>query len=206
MSKTLRKAIMKRSKLQNTFNKKRSSGNRQNYKRQRNICSNILNSTKKAFFETLNINETTANRKFWKTVKPFFTDKCKTSNNIILTEKKENLNDNKKITNTFNYYFTNITKDLNLRESTGNINFENEESCKKIKGNFGNENFSFETVSKKNVLDLIKELPGTKLLFQMTFQFQYSRNLVLPIMKNQLIFLITVKEVALFQKFLKKLK
>ena len=33
--------------------------------------------------------------KFWKTVKPFFTDKCKTSNNIILTVKNETLSDNK---------------------------------------------------------------------------------------------------------------
>ena len=162
MSRTLRKAIMKQSKLRNTFNKKRSSENWQNYKRQRNICSNILKSTKKTFFETLNMKEITDNKKFWKTVKLFFTDKCKTSNNIILTEKNETLNDNKKISNTFNDYFTNITKGLNLRESTGNINFENEESCKKIKENFGNENFSFETVSKEDVLDLIKELPGKK--------------------------------------------
>ena len=153
---------MKRSKLRNTFNKKRSSENWQNYKRQRNICSNILKSTKKTFFETLNTNEITDNRKFWKTVKPFFTDKCKTTNNIILTEKNETLNDNKKISNTFNEYFTNITKGLNLRESTGNINFENEESCKKIKENFGNETFSFETISKKDVLNLIKQLPGNK--------------------------------------------
>ena len=123
MSKTLRKAIMKRSKLRNTFNKKRSSENWQNYKRQRNICSNILKSTKKTFFETLNINEITDERKFWKTVQPFFTDKCKTTNNIILREKKETLNDNKNISNTLNEYFTNITKSLNLRESTGNINF-----------------------------------------------------------------------------------
>ena len=101
MSKTLRKAIMKRSKLRNTFNKKRSSENWQNYKRQRNICSNILKSTKKTFFETLNINEITGNRKFWKTVKPFFTDKCKTTNNIILTEKNETLNNNKKIPTPF---------------------------------------------------------------------------------------------------------
>ena len=35
-------------------------------------------------------------------------------------------------------YFTNITKSLYLRESTGNINFGNEESCKKIKESFGN--------------------------------------------------------------------
>ena len=65
MSKTLRKAIMKRSKLRNTFNKKRSSESWRSYKRQRNICSNILKSTKKTFFETLNANEITDNRKFW---------------------------------------------------------------------------------------------------------------------------------------------
>ena len=66
MSKRLRKAIMKRSKLRNTFNKKRSSENWQNYKRQRNICSNVLKSTKTTFFRTLNINKITDNRKFWK--------------------------------------------------------------------------------------------------------------------------------------------
>ena len=71
MSKTLRKAIMKRSKLRNTFNKKRSSKKWENYKRQRNIFSDILKSTKKTFFDTLNINEITDKRKFWKAVKPF---------------------------------------------------------------------------------------------------------------------------------------
>ena len=50
MIKALRKAIMKRSKLQNTFNKKKSSENYQNYKRQHNVCSNKLKSTKKSFF------------------------------------------------------------------------------------------------------------------------------------------------------------
>ena len=95
-------------------------------------------------------------------MKPFFTDKCKTSNNSILTEKNETLNENKKISNTFNEYFTNITKGFNLRESTGNTNLENEESCTKIKGNFGKQIFSFETVSKENVLNLIKEPPGNK--------------------------------------------
>ena len=75
-----------------------------------------------------------------------------------MTEKNETLNDNKKNSNTFDNYFTNITKTLNLRESTE----ENEESCKKIKENFGNETFPFKTISKKGVLDLIKELPGNK--------------------------------------------
>ena len=62
MSKTLRKAIMKRSKLRNTFNKKSSCENWRNYRRQRNICSNVLKSTKKTFFEKLNTNEITDSR------------------------------------------------------------------------------------------------------------------------------------------------
>ena len=78
------------------------------------------------------------------------------------TKKNETLNDNTKMSSTFNKYFTNITEGFNLSESTGNINFKNEESCKKIKENFGNENFSFETTSKKYILDLIQELPGNK--------------------------------------------
>ena len=88
-------AIIKWSKRRNTFIRKRSSKNCQNYKQQSNICSNILKSSKKKLFETQNINEITDSKKFWKTVKPFFTDKCKTTN-IILTGKNETLIDNKK--------------------------------------------------------------------------------------------------------------
>ena len=59
----------------------------------------MLKPAKNTFFGTLNewnkmneikINESTDNRKFSKIIKPFFTDKCKASNNIILTEKKWN--------------------------------------------------------------------------------------------------------------------
>ena len=88
------------------------------------------------------------------------------------------LTDNKQISNTFSEYFTNITKDLNLRESIEDVNFENEESWKKINENCGNETFSFEPISKKDVLDLIIKV--IKQLFQMTSQSQYSRNLFLP--------------------------
>ena len=42
MSKTLRKAIMKRSKLKNEFNKERNAKNWSNYKQQRSYCSNLL--------------------------------------------------------------------------------------------------------------------------------------------------------------------
>ena len=99
---------------------------------------------------------------FGKQFRFFIADKYKTIRNIILAEKNETLNNNKRISNTFKEYFTDITKSLYLRQSTGNINFGNEESCKKITENFGDENFSFETIFKKDVLKLIEQIPGNK--------------------------------------------
>ena len=58
--------------------------------------------------------------------------------------------------------FNSTLFDASFVTPTGNINFEKEESCKKIKENFGNETFSNETISKKDFLNLIKQLPGNK--------------------------------------------
>ena len=46
MTKSLRKAIMLRSRLKNNFNKKRSDENWHNYKKQRNFCVKLLRQTK----------------------------------------------------------------------------------------------------------------------------------------------------------------
>ena len=47
MTKAFRKAIMKRSKLRNKFNEERNVENWSEYKRQRNLCSNLLKQSKK---------------------------------------------------------------------------------------------------------------------------------------------------------------
>ena len=46
MTKSLRKAIMLRSKLKNNFNKQRSNENPDNYKKQRNFCGKLFHQTK----------------------------------------------------------------------------------------------------------------------------------------------------------------
>ena len=109
MTKTLRKAIMKRSKLKNKFNKKRNAKNWSNYK-QRNYCSNLLKESKTRHFKNV-----TENKRFWKT-KPFFTDKIKYSNNIILTENYQFIREDEKICKIFNTYVTSVTKGLKLRQ------------------------------------------------------------------------------------------
>ena len=109
----------------------------------------MLESTKKTFFGNLNINNITVNRKFSKTVKPFFSDICKISNDISLTEKNKLSITTKKIPTPLRSISQILPKGLNLHESTGNISFENEESCRKLKESFGNENFSFELFPRK---------------------------------------------------------
>ena len=71
MTKALRKAIMHRSKLKNIFHKTRAKEDWKNYKKQENFCVNLLRNAKKDYFQKLNINDLTDNKKFWKTIKPF---------------------------------------------------------------------------------------------------------------------------------------
>ena len=86
MTETLRKAIMKRSKLRKKFNKERNAKNWSNYKQQRKCYSNLLKKSKTRYFNNLDVKDATQSKRLWKTMKPLFTDKTKNSNNIILFE------------------------------------------------------------------------------------------------------------------------
>ena len=92
---------MKRSRLRNKFNEERSIENWSEYKRQHNLCSNLLKQSKKRHFNSLNVNGVTGNKKFWKTIKPFFREKNKTTNNIILTENNQTVKEDKAICQIF---------------------------------------------------------------------------------------------------------
>ena len=48
-----------------------------------NYCSNLLKESKTRHFNNLNVRDITENKRFWKAIKPFFTDKTKNSKNII---------------------------------------------------------------------------------------------------------------------------
>ena len=67
MTKTLRKAIMHRSKLKNIYICKRNDKNWENYKNQRNVGVDPLRKTKTEYFKNLSIKDLSDNRKFWKT-------------------------------------------------------------------------------------------------------------------------------------------
>ena len=86
MNKTLRKAIMTRSKLKRRYNLDRTTINFENYKKQCNICVNLLRKSKKQYFNSIDVKNLADNKMFWKTIRPKFSNKCKTANKIILVE------------------------------------------------------------------------------------------------------------------------
>ena len=75
MTKTLRKATMHRSRLKNIYIRKRNDKNLENYKKQRNFCYDLLRKTKTEYFKNLKVEDLSDNRKIWKTIKPYFSNK-----------------------------------------------------------------------------------------------------------------------------------
>ena len=173
MSKTLRKAIMVRSKLKNKYNKNRIGENWDSYKTQRKFSVNLLRKTKKDYFSDLNIKNITDNKAYWKTIKPYFSNKDLNSSSLVLSEKNKIVTNDQDIANIMNHYFTGITSHLNLEpdqinhsENLTNIieNFKNHESIQRIKrANFHHrQTFNFRYVSVKEVKKELMNLSSKK--------------------------------------------
>ena len=101
------------------------------YNAQRNLCVCVIRQAKKNFFSKLNTSDVTDKKTFWRTVKPFLTDKVKTKSKITLIEKtfKENsteyfeeiISGDKKVADVFNDFFINIVPNLEI-ETDHNCN------------------------------------------------------------------------------------
>ena len=105
-------------------------------------------------------------------MKSFFTEKNKTTNNIILTENNQTVREDKAICQIFNTYFTNVTKGLKLRQVNESQSFENKKSCRLIRENYGGKSFSFKSISKDNIFEAVKKLPSNKASISNDVQLQ----------------------------------
>ena len=79
MNKKVNKEIMKISRLRNKLLTTKSNIYRKAYNKHHNLCVSLIRSEKKNFFSNINMSDITNNKTFWRTVKPFFTDKIKTN-------------------------------------------------------------------------------------------------------------------------------
>ena len=106
---------MLRSKLRNKYLKEKTDDARVRYKKQRNVCVFLLKKAKKNYFENLDLCDVNDNKKFWKTVKPVFANKIKSTNNITLVEKASLITSDKDLSEIFNEFFVNIVPNLGIK-------------------------------------------------------------------------------------------
>ena len=82
MNKNLVNAHRKRTRLRNKFLKNRTESNRVSHNKQQNFCVTLLGKTKRDYYGNLDEKDVIDNKKFWKAVKPLFSDKVKSSKKL----------------------------------------------------------------------------------------------------------------------------
>ena len=79
------------------------------------MCVSILRKSKKNYYENLDTNNITDNKKFWGAMKPLFSDKVKSSTYIALNEDEKLIKHEYETANIFNTFFTEIVSNLGIK-------------------------------------------------------------------------------------------
>ena len=105
VTKAMRKAIMKRSELATKLRKNPTEENSKAFKKQRNFCSRLYKKERKKYFDNLDLRKITDNKEFWKTVKPFMSNKNSLTQKISLKEGDQIVSDDAEVANLLNKHF-----------------------------------------------------------------------------------------------------
>ena len=177
MTKALRKAIMKRSELESKYFKKSTENNKLMYRKQRNFCSKLYKKERKKYYNNLDLNDIADNKKFWKTVKPFLSNKSIQTSQITLVDEDNIISEDSEVAEVLNNFFDNAVKDLKINENqyilsnTNGIDnpvdiavekYKNHPSILTIKANVSSSNCHFQTVTQKDIENEISNLDSTK--------------------------------------------
>ena len=171
MTKELNKEIMTRSRFRNKFLRFRSEENKKACNEQRNQgnhCVKLVRNGKKSHYSNLDIKDVNYNKKFWKIVKPLFSEKVTANENITLVDNTNIISSDIEIAEKLNAFFSNVLKELNIKMKedllcdVSNINdpveraiqkYKNHPGIKMIKETFDNDKtFSFYLVSPDTIL------------------------------------------------------
>ena len=113
MTQELSKAIMTKSKVKNSYAA---------YKKGKNKCNSLTRKAKRKFFKEATKSRM-SNRTFWKTVKPFLTNKgCMTNDWVSIEKDGDIIRDEKLLVELFNENFINIVEISSGNKSSSNLN------------------------------------------------------------------------------------
>ena len=109
---------MRRSHLEKVYYKNELEKSFKTYKKQKNFCRRLHRKERKRFHNSLNQSFVTDNKLFWKTIKPFFSNKGNYGSQIKLVEKDEVLQDDDLIAKELNKFFKNAVSTLNIKKNS----------------------------------------------------------------------------------------
>ena len=92
------------------------------YNKQRNYCTNLLRKCKKDYYSNISTSCVRDTKRFWKTIKPLFSEKKLVTCPITLVEENCIEDEPNKIAEIFNEFFINIVHNLQIAK----INWRNE--------------------------------------------------------------------------------
>ena len=178
MTKALRKEHMHRTKLRYKYNDDKTEENLKAFKKQRNKCVKLLRKAKFDYYKNIDLGNLTDNHKFWKTVKPLFSDKVQVNSAITLIEDGKMVSEDFEIAEIFNHFFANITESLGISANESLMlpadeiqdpidkavrKFDSHPSICKIKENTTfSERFEFREVAVKDVAVQIRKFNTNK--------------------------------------------
>ena len=179
MNKSLRKAIMRRSQLQSKYFKTKDMSDYVKFKKQRNFVSKMHRKEKKKFYKNIDIKTILDNKKFWKYMKPVFSEKNNCKPKIMLVQGNEIIEKDDKLVETFNTFFKEAVSKLDIKENIDIINldlsdcedpvdiaiekFKYHPSILKIKEMVSNNiEFNFSEISLTDVEDQMRKLNTKK--------------------------------------------
>ena len=98
--------------------KNKNDYNKREFLTQRNYCVSLVRKSKKLYHSNLDEKNVTDNKTFWKTIKPFLSDKVVSREKITLIEEDEIVESDSNTAQTLNTFFSNIVSNLKIAEYT----------------------------------------------------------------------------------------
>ena len=168
MNSVLRKAINVKAMLKRKFHRFKTSATWNKYRCQRNYVNSLKRSSIIKYFEKKCSDKNS--KDFWKTVSPFISNVKKSCVDISLLENDHIISCPKKVSNIFNEFFINVTKDLAEPDVVSEMSipdvvnyYDNHKSIQLIKQNICNEHqFEFTSVTYEQVVLKLKSLKINK--------------------------------------------
>jgi hypothetical protein len=175
MNGDLRRSVRMKTRLHNIYRKHPTKQNWELYKQQRNITTNIRRDAIRNYFNS-KCSDGPRNCNFWKTMKPFLTNKGFKDGSSIMIKTEDTIETKpKEVANLMNNFYVNIASEIG-----GNINlhqcdasnrdfvskcekhFEDHSSIRNIENNMEKCEFTFRHTSASTVEKIVKNLDSKK--------------------------------------------